>query len=249
MEYIHDELATVNSIEKPLDYVAKSISLKYKIIFIDEFQVEDITDAMIIGRLINQLLRLGVIFYLTSNTHPNDLYKDGLQRDKFINDMKVIDKYFNVFNLDGSIDYRTRNIINIDSNKNNHKYNNHDITDIVKKNYHNINFNKKRFIVNSREYSCEAFSSDFLWISFIDFFSEHNGNAEYIKISEKNRWIFINNFQNCNDDSTDVIRRFISFIDICYRDKTKIKFFFDGCYCKDLYTGKKIKSTMGSLLQ
>ena len=69
---------------------------------------------------------------MTSNTHPNDLYKDGLQRDKFINDMKVIDKYFNVFNLDGSIDYRTRNIINIDSNKNNHKYNNHDITDIVK---------------------------------------------------------------------------------------------------------------------
>ena len=92
-----------------------------------------------------------------------------------------------------------------------------------------------------REYSCEAFSSDFLWISFIDFFSEHNGNAEYIKISEKNRWIFINNFQNCNDDSTDVIRRFISFIDICYRDKTKIKFFFDGCYCKDLYTGQKLK--------
>ena len=67
MEYIHSELTAMNSIEKPLNYVAKSISLKYKIIFIDEFQVEDITDAMLVGDLINQLIKLGVIFYLTSN--------------------------------------------------------------------------------------------------------------------------------------------------------------------------------------
>ena len=99
MEYIHSELTAMNSMEKPLNYVAKSISQKYKIIFIDEFQVEDITDAMLVGDLINQLIRLGVIFYLTSNSHPDELYKDGLQRDKFIADMAVIHQHFNIFNL------------------------------------------------------------------------------------------------------------------------------------------------------
>ena len=242
MEYIHSELTAMNSMEKPLNYVAKSISLKYKIIFIDEFQVEDITDAMLVGDLINQLIRLGVIFYLTSNSHPDELYKDGLQRDKFIADMAVIHQHFNIFNLNGPIDYRTRNIVNIDLNKNNQIYKDDDITKIVKKNYHNINFIKKRFIINSREYSCKAFSSDFLWISFKDFFKEPNGNSEYIKLSKKNEWIFINDFQKCNDSSIDIIRRFISFIDICYRDKTKIKFFFDDCFCEDLYTGKKLRA-------
>ena len=58
-------------------------------------------------------------------------------------------------------------------------------------------------------------------ISFKDFFKEPNGNSEYIKISEKNEWIFINDFQKCNDSSIDIIRRFISFIDICYKIKQK----------------------------
>ena len=85
---IHDELATVNFKEKPLEYVAKSISLKLRLIFIDEFQVEDIADIMI-----NQsIIKTRIIFYL--------IYIQMIYIEiNFINDMKIIDKYFNVFNI------------------------------------------------------------------------------------------------------------------------------------------------------
>ena len=66
--------------KNPLDHIAKSLSKKSEIIFIDEFQVEDIADAMIVGNLLNQLIERNVFVYITSNAHPNDLYKDGLQR-------------------------------------------------------------------------------------------------------------------------------------------------------------------------
>ena len=70
----------------------------------------------------------------------------------------------------------------------------------------------------------KAKSNNFLWISFAEFFYEPNGSKDYIEISKNYEWIFINDFINCSDDSADILRRFISFIDICYRDKTKIKF-------------------------
>ena len=78
-------------------------------------------------------------------------------------------------------------------------------------------------------------------ISFSDFFSEPGGDKEYMEISKKTEWIFINDFISCNDDLADLIRRFISFIDICYRNKMKIKFFFNNYSCNDLYTGDKLK--------
>ena len=60
-------------------------------------------------------------------------------------------------------------------------------------------------------------------------------------MSETTEWIFINDFIVCDDDSDDIIRRFISFIDICYTNKIKIKFFFNNVSCNDLYTGDKLK--------
>ena len=80
-----------------------------------------------------------------------------------------------------------------------------------------------------------------LMISFSDFFKEPNGSKDYIEISKNVEWIFLNEFIYCDDNSADIIRRFISFIDICYRDKTKIKFFFNGFDHEKLYTGIKLE--------
>jgi len=113
MQNIHNELSVMSGKSDPLDLIAKSLSKKYKIIFIDEFQVEDVADAMIIGNLLNQLIQLDVVLYITSNAHPDDLYKDGLQRQKFIDAMKAMQKQFNIYKLDGMIDYRSRNIANV----------------------------------------------------------------------------------------------------------------------------------------
>ena len=108
-------------------------------------------------------------------------------------------------------------------------------------NFENKDFAKNFFNINSREFTCKAVSDDFLWISFSDFFKEPNGSKDYIEISKNVEWIFLNEFTYCDDNSADIIRRFISFIDICYRDKTKIKFFFNGLHHEKLYTGIKLE--------
>ena len=241
IQNIHNELANLSGKSDPLNFIAKSLSKKYQIIFIDEFQIEDVADAMIIGNLLNQLIQLDVILYITSNAHPNDLYKDGLQRQKFIDAMKILQKKLNVHKLDGIIDYRTRNIVNLNQGNPNQIFDDKDILLFIKANFENKNFTQKTFNINSREFTCKAVSSEFLWISFSDFFSEPNGSKDYIEISKNIEWIFLNDFKYCDDNAADIIRRFISFIDICYRDKTKIKFFFNDFDHEKLYVGKKLE--------
>ena len=241
IQNIHNELANLSGKSDPLNFIAKSLSKKYQIIFIDEFQIEDVADAMIIGNLLNQLIQLDVILYITSNAHPNDLYKDGLQRQKFIDAMKILQKKLNVHKLDGIIDYRTRNIVNLNQGNPNQIFDDKDILLFIKANFENKNFTQKTFNINSREFTCKAVSSEFLWISFSDFFSEPNGSKDYIEISKNVEWIFLNDFKYCDDNAADIIRRFISFIDICYRDKTKIKFFFNDFDHEKLYVGKKLE--------
>ena len=241
IQNIHNELANLSGKSDPLNFIAKSLSKKYQIIFIDEFQIEDVADAMIIGNLLNQLIQLDVILYITSNAHPNDLYKDGLQRQKFIDAMKILQKKLNVHKLDGIIDYRTRNIVNLNQGNPNQIFDDQDILLFIKANFENKNFVQKTFNINSREFTCKAVSSEFLWISFSDFFSEPNGSKDYIEISKNVEWIFLNDFKYCDDNAADIIRRFISFIDICYRDKTKIKFFFNDFDHEKLYVGKKLE--------
>jgi cell division protein ZapE len=241
MQNIHKELAALSGKSDPLNHIAKSLSKKYQIILIDEFQVEDVADAMIVANLLNQLIELNVVLYITSNAHPDDLYKDGLQRQKFINSMRAMEKYLNIYKLDGLTDYRNRNIVNIDEKTPSQYFKDKDIRLILEENFAYIDISQKKFKVNSREFSCKAFSNDFLWISFRNFFNEPNGSKDYIEISKNVEWIFLNEFKYCDDNSADVMRRFISFIDICYRDKSKIKFFFNDVNYKKLYSGKKLK--------
>lgn len=240
MNSIHNQLSEFSGIKNPLDSIAKSFSKQCDILFIDEFQVEDIADAMIIGNLLNQLIEKNIFIYLTSNAHPDDLYKDGLQREKFQDSIKLFQKYAKIHELDTKKDYRTRNIVNFSKNTKDKVYSDKDIVALIKTNFKNIDFKNNSFQVNNRVFSCKAMCNNFLWLSFNEFFSEPNGNKDFIKISKKIDWIFISDFKYCDDNSADIIRRFISFIDICYRDKTKIKFFFNRVD-ENLYTGKKLK--------
>ena len=91
IKLIHKELELVKNIRDPLGKVAKKIASNYEVILIDEFQIEDVSDAMIIGKMLNLLSKKRVFLMLTSNSEINNLYKNGLQRDKFIKQMKQLE--------------------------------------------------------------------------------------------------------------------------------------------------------------
>jgi cell division protein ZapE len=108
MRRVHRELATLDSQKNPLDIVAKRLADEASIICFDEFFVSDITDAMILAGLLEALFKNGVAFVATSNIVPNDLYRDGLQRVRFLPAINLLNKHTQVVNVDGGVDYRLR---------------------------------------------------------------------------------------------------------------------------------------------
>ena len=99
---------------------------------------------MIIGEILKQIKNHGTKVLLTSNAHPDDLYKDGLQRQKFIHSIKIFLENIGIHRLEGDIDYRSRNIIQLDSKNDIKIYSDEDISILVKENFglDKLNLNK-----------------------------------------------------------------------------------------------------------
>jgi cell division protein ZapE len=110
MREVHRELAGLQGTVNPLDVLAKRMAKKYRLICFDEFHVADITDAMILHRLLAALFDNGVGFVTTSNFKPDDLYPDGLHRDRILPAIALLNEHLEVINVDNGTDYRRRTL-------------------------------------------------------------------------------------------------------------------------------------------
>jgi cell division protein ZapE len=108
MRDVHRELQELKGREDPLDALAARIAKRYRLICFDEMQVNDIADAMIIGRLLQRTMELGVVYCMTSNYPPEELYKNGLKRENFLPAIRLLQERLDVVQVDGGIDYRKR---------------------------------------------------------------------------------------------------------------------------------------------
>lgn len=108
MRDVHRELAELKSVTDPLNELAFRIAKRYRLICFDEFHVNDVADAMILGRLFERTVKGGVVYCMTSNYHPDELYKDGLKRDDFLPVIGLIKQSLDVINVDSGVDYRRR---------------------------------------------------------------------------------------------------------------------------------------------
>ena len=239
MQFTHKKLSEFSGNSDPLIRVVKDISNDYKIIFIDEFQIEDIADAMIIGTLIQALSKKGIRLFISSNSHPDNLYKDGLQRSKFLKTIDLINEQFLVHNLLGNTDYRLAEIAKFDSSAED-KNSNECVKDFLQETFDIDIVNTTQFLVNDRKFNCLGCSERVLWLSFDNFFSSPCASKDFLEIVKTFEWIFINNFHTCNDDHIDKLRRFISFIDIAYQEKQKLKLFYDPNLKNNLYSGDQL---------
>jgi cell division protein ZapE len=110
MREVHRELVVLQGTVNPLDVLAKQIAKKYRLICFDEFHVADITDAMILHRLLAALFDNGVGFVTTSNFKPVDLYPNGLHRDRILPAIALLNEKLEVLNVDNGTDYRCRTL-------------------------------------------------------------------------------------------------------------------------------------------
>ena len=240
MQSIHKNLKELSGKKNPLDIIADSLVSKYELIFIDEFQVEGVADAMLITNLFKKLFKKDIYFLLSSNAHPANLYLEGLQRQKFMSAIDLMEKHLNIHELNGDKDYRISLISQFEKNNESGLFDKKKIQEFIASTFGCDEFNDQ-IEINKRIFSCNGFNNSFLWVSFNKFFQEASSAKDYIEICNKYDWILINEFSLCDDDNADRVRRFISFIDVAYKENTKVKFFDEGIDPKDLYIGKKFQ--------
>jgi cell division protein ZapE len=113
MRGVHRELRELRATADPLDEVARRIARRYRLICFDEFHVSDIADAMILERLLHGLFAHGVAFVMTSNYRPDQLYPDGLHRDRILPAIALLEGHLDVINVDAGTDYRRHTLSSV----------------------------------------------------------------------------------------------------------------------------------------
>jgi cell division protein ZapE len=108
MRDVHRELEELKDREDAVGVLAERIAKRYRLICFDEMHINDIADALIIGRLLGRTLDLGVVYCMTSNYRPDELYKDGLKREHFLPAIALLKERLDVLHVDGGVDYRQK---------------------------------------------------------------------------------------------------------------------------------------------
>ncbi len=206
--------------ENGINNFVKDLNKKAEILYFDEFQVTNIVDAMILGRLFKRIFEEKIKVIFTSNIYINDLYRDGLQRDQFIPFLKVLEKNCHQKELLISEDYRSSGNLNlerflspIDKSTN----------FIFNKYFRKITKGKKQTLkileINGRKLPLKNYYDRVIKFEFDELCNRNLGSEDYIKISENSDFIFISNLPNFSENNSNQQQRFITLIDIIYEKK------------------------------
>ena len=203
-----------------LEKFVKDLSDKAKILYFDEFQVTNIVDAMILGKLFERIFNENIKVIFSSNININDLYKNGLQRDQFIPFLKILENNCTELELNIEEDYRATKNVNLSrflspiDNSSNFKFNK-----FFRKATKDKIQTTKSLEVKGRKLVFENFYEGVLKVSFDEICNRNLGSEDYIEIANQSDFIFIENLPNFNEGNSNQQQRFITFIDIIYEKK------------------------------
>ena len=219
MQRVHAELKLLEGEKNPLDLVAGKFASEAEVICFDEFFVSDITDAMILGRLIEMLFEHGVALVATSNIVPNRLYENGLQRARFLPAIAMLNQHTDVVNVDGGVDYRLRALQQAELF------------------YHpsgesadaslNCSFESLApelrdaldglvIDVNGRPIHSRRSCDDVVWFEFDALCDGPRSQNDYIELAKLYHAVLVSNVPQLGNDKDDQARRFINLVDEFY---------------------------------
>ncbi|MCP4322864.1 MAG: cell division protein ZapE [Alteromonadales bacterium] len=214
---VHKELGLLAGQKNPLLKIAKKFASETDIICFDEFFVDDITDAMILAGMFEALFEEGVVLVATSNIHPTDLYKNGLQRTRFLPAIDLIKSNCEIYNLDGGKDYRLDRLIEAEIY---HFPLGEEAQTLVSDTFEGLANGDKEYnkvlSINGRDIETRAYSVDTLLIDCASLCDGPRAVADYIELAIVYRTIILANVPQMNPQKNDIARRFIAMIDEFY---------------------------------
>ncbi len=241
MHDVHDRLSTLSDTEDPLDVVASQIAAETRVLCFDEFFVSDIGDAMILGRLLDGLFRRGVTLVATSNSKPDDLYRDGLQRQRFLPAIALLNKYTHVVNMDGGTDYRLRLLqkagtwLTPDDATARQKLH-YFFSESASSDIHEGG----KLEINNRDIPVRRHAKGIAWFDFDALCDGPRSQADYIEIA---RWfpsVILSGAPTLDPMREDQARRFIALVDEFYDRRVKL-IVSAAATPADLYAGNRLE--------
>ena len=203
--------------ENVINQFVKNLKSQTKLIYFDEFQVTNIVDAMILGKLFEQIFKEDIKIILTSNIKISELYKDGLQRDQFKPFIKIMEKQSIECELKIEDDYRKSN----DNQKQRYFYPLNQETNFkINKFFRTVTKDKnhlsKTIKVKGRDFKIENFYEGIARFNFDDLCNRNLGAEDYLEIIKNCKFIILDHIPQFNDINSNQQQRFITLIDIIY---------------------------------
>ncbi len=240
MQELHDDLNKFSKEDDPINTIVENLSKECEVLCFDEFLVEDIGDAMILGRFLDKLFTKRIVLFATSNTKPSNLYKDGLHRDRFLPAISLIEENCHPYKLDINKDYRLRSLekrdIYIDAGLK-------ETDDLLRSLFKSLAQGKiekdTSITILGREVFVRMISQGTAWFSFQNICNGARSAKDYIELSKEFHTIIVSNipkFKNKDDQA----RRFIALIDECYERNVNIILSLDSDL-NNLYEGERLK--------
>ncbi len=217
MHHTHEQLTRFKGRQDPLLLIADEIAGKTQVICFDEFFVSDITDAMILGGLFEALFERGVSLVATSNIPPERLYWNGLQRERFIPAIKLIEQHCEVFNLDSGVDYRMKYL-----QKANIFHTPHDQSAIDNLNQSFEQLAHDEMPANSlieiehRPVKTRRCAQGVVWFDFKEICQTDRSQTDYIEISRCFHTVIVSDIPQLESKDDAAARRLISLVDEFY---------------------------------
>jgi cell division protein ZapE len=217
MRGVHAELSRIKNREQPLELVAERIARQARALCLDEFFVADIADAMILAALFEGLSRRGVTLVTTSNVPPHELYKDGLQRQRFLPAIALIESRMDVVHLDGGWDYRLRQLERaptyLDSGL---ERTSRDLMQGFAALAGGAVAAPATLKIEGRPLRAVAAAADIAWFEFRELCEGPRSQNDYIELARLYGTLFIANVPIFTPQDEDAARRFIMLIDELY---------------------------------
>ncbi len=223
MEHVHHQLAELANHKNPVERLAKQLAKQNRVLCLDEFHVNNITDAMIMRKLLAALYHRKMIIVYTSNRPPQQLYYNGLQREQFLPAIALIEKNVVKVPLDSGKDYRSRNMLQHGV----FKIGLGEQADIFMERWFNrlcnhLPFNLEPIDVSGRKWSIYGECGQTLWLDFDECCVKYRSRQDYLQLTKSYNTILISNIKKMDDESNDQARRFVNLIDAMYDQNVKL---------------------------
>ena len=240
MSDVHARLRSLPHAEDPLDKIASALADDYRVLCFDEFFVSDIGDAMILGRLLDGLFRRGVTLIATSNVAPADLYRDGLQRDRFLPAIRLLETHTEVIELDGGMDYRLRLMAQAGTFLSDDDADAHArLVDYFCRIAPGDTEQGRVLDILGRPIRTVRCARGVAWFDFLELCDGPRSQEDYIEIARCYQTVIVSDVPVLTRDTEDAARRFVALVDEFYDRRVKL-IISAHCSVEDLYQGQRV---------